>query len=165
MEKFLIALRRVGKVFLGLILIILALLLFLILTIIALPFSLISPFFIKDHRNIGEILDGFSGYFISIAASLDQTGNKAFGKLLTFVLVNTKVEGHAVHEDIDDTISEVTGWNELNDSQTLTGRALSWVLNMLDRNHGIRSAASAYYKAEDKLERYKQYEDILIDYK
>lgn len=155
----------VGKALGSFLLIILSLVLFLLISIISLGFTILSPIFIKDNRNIGEIIEGLGVYFISIAAAVDQTGNAAFGSLLTWGLVDVKKAKHSVHVDIDDTISEITGWNELEDSQTKLGKRLSTILNFLDKDHGVKSAASAYWKAKNKVERYKDFESILLKYK
>lgn len=165
MEKFITALTRIAKIFLGIFLLVLAICLFSLMTIFGLGFTLVSPFFIKDNRNIGEILDGMSFYFISMAASVDQTGNAAFGKFLTWGLVDTEKEKHSMHFDIDDTISEITGWNELENSQKRVGPLLSKILNKAEEEHGLKSAANAYWKAKAKVERYKYLEEKLLTYK
>lgn len=165
MKNIKIAGLRVLKLVLSILLIVTALFLFTTLSVAALLFTLISPFFIKDNRNIGEIVDGFSKYFISIAASIDQTGNAAFGKLLTWGLVSKKASSYSIHNDIDDTISEIVGWNELENAQTKTGKILSSILNTAEKDHGALSAANAYWKAKNKVERYKYLEDKLIKFK
>lgn len=165
MKKIKIGTTRVFKVILGIFLLALAIILFSIMTFFGLGFSLISPFFIKDNRNIGEILDGIAAYFIAIAASVDQTGNAAFGRFLTWGLVNTNKQKHSIHIDIDDTISEITGWNELENSQGRLGPILSKILNTAEKEHGLKSAANAYWKAKNKVERYAYLEEKLLSYK
>lgn len=165
MKKIKKAFTRLFKLLLGIFLLTLALVLLIVLTVCALIYGLYSLISKEDRRNIGELLDDWYKYFIALAASVDQTGNAAVGKLLTKTLVDTSVDNHSVHFDIDDTVSEITGWNELEESQTKLGKILSTILNKAEKEHGLKSAANAYWKAKNKIEKYKHLENFLQKYK
>ena len=156
--------QRVLKIFLAILLIVLAQILLIVLSVVALFFGIYLLIFKKDKRNVGNLLDDWFKYLVSIAASIDQTGNAAVGKLLTAVLVDTSKD-HSIHVDIDDTISEITGWNELTGGQTKTGKILSKILNTVEKEHGLKSAANAYWKSLAKVKKYKHLENKLLKFK
>ena len=75
-------------------------------------------------------------YFLTIAVSVDQTGNVFCKELFNDALIYPK--GHSFGNE-DETISSVLGKNKLGNTLTWTGKILDWILNKLDQNHSINS--------------------------
>lgn len=145
-------LKQIGGFFGSIVLIIVAVVLFIALSIIGFCWSIFTLFY---KRTIGEALTGVSQYFKAIALSIDQLGNVAFAGLLNDVLID-KTLLKLAHNfgDEDETISEVLGWNKLTGALSKTGYLLAIVLNKLDKNHVENAAETAYDKALEKLNRY-----------
>lgn len=104
-----------------LLLLIIALLLSFIIIPIALVYALIKLF-----------LKGTKKYFFSIAVSIDQTGGVVCQHLFNDLMV--KPNGHRFGNE-DETISSVLGKNKATGTLYGIGKALSWLLNAIDKNH------------------------------
>ena len=146
------ALKQILMFFGSLLLIIVAIVLFIAISVIGIAWSFYSLFY---GRTIGKALTGVSQYFKAIALSIDQLGNVAFAGLLNDVLID-KTLLKLAHNfgDEDETISEVLGWNKLTGALSKTGVILSNILNFIDKNHVDNAAETAYEKALVKLNRY-----------
>ena len=78
-------------------------------------------------------LKGFDEYQKNIAISLDQTSN-ALGSYLFNDIFITKESKH-LFGNADSTISAVIGLNLRDDTLTLLGAVLAYILNRLDKGH------------------------------
>lgn len=121
------------KFIISIVLAFVALSLFIILAPIGVLYGLGASFF---RVNIGEGFKKIAGYFMSIAVSIDQTGNVFCKELFNDVLIRPK--GHNFGNE-DETISSVLGKNKLSNTLTWAGKALDWVLNVFERDHSVIS--------------------------
>lgn len=78
-----------------------------------------------------------SEYFFDIALSIDQLGNVACRELFNDALIVNR----SVHRfgNPDETISSVLGKNKQDNTLTVAGKVLDYVLDKLDKNHSINS--------------------------
>jgi hypothetical protein len=106
-------------------LVILAILLFIIFA----PLGWVVALFFKGRKD----------YFWRVAVSIDQTGNAICGKLFDLTL-RTK-DGYAFGE-VDRTISYALGRNKLMNTLTKTGKALDWLLDIIDKEHTLNAVKS-----------------------
>lgn len=105
----------------GFVLLILALLLAIILLPIGFLFQIVTTAFRSLNR-----------YLFTIAKSIDQLGNVVCAELLNATMI--KKDGYKFgFEDV--TISHVLGMNKQIKTLTWTGKALSWLLNTIDKDH------------------------------
>jgi len=105
----------------GFILLIIALLLAIVLLPVGFAFQIITTLF--KSVNI---------YLFTIAKSIDQLGNVVCADLFNYTMI--KKDGYNFgHEDV--TISHVLGMNKKINRLTFTGKALSWLLNAIDKDH------------------------------
>ena len=105
----------------GFILLIIALLLSVVLLPVGLAFQLI----VTSSRSLNS-------YLFTIAKSIDQLGNVICAEFFNYILI--KKNGYKFgNEDV--TISHVLGMNKKFNNLTFTGKALSWLLNAIDKNH------------------------------
>lgn len=106
-------------------------LLFLIAYILLLPLTLINYFVVlftsKDHAK---------SYFRSTAVNIDKFGNREFRTLWNKTL--RKSNGYEFGNP-EETISSALGKNERDGTLSRTGKVLTWILNTLDKNHGLKS--------------------------
>jgi hypothetical protein len=106
-------------------LVILAILLFIIFA----PIGWVVALFFKGRKD----------YFWRVALSIDQTGNVVCGKL--FDLTLRKPNGYSFGE-VDRTISYALGRNKLMNTLTNTGKALDWLLDIIDKEHTLNAVKS-----------------------
>ena len=105
----------------GFILLIIALLLSLVVLPVGFAFQIITALF-----------RGIDKYLFRMAKSIDQFGNVVCEHLFNVTLI--KKNGYKFgNEDV--TISHVLGMNKKFNNLTFTGKALSWLLNAIDKNH------------------------------
>ena len=95
-----------------------------ILSVVIFPLGVLVRMF---YRNVGE-------YLWRILISIDQLGNVVCDKLFDLTLVKRHYFG-----DEDETISSAIGRAKLNNDLTFTGKLLDSFLNLLDKNHSIKS--------------------------
>lgn len=115
-----------------------------VLAIVALLlFSALAPFGVLYgvgasfvRVKIGEGFQKIAGYFMSIAISIDQSGNVFCKELFNDALIRPK--GHSFGNE-DETISSVLGKNKLTNTLTWAGKSLDWVLNLFERDHSVIS--------------------------
>ena len=125
------ALTHVGRVIIGLGLIILAMFLTPFLLFPALGWKIYVSI-TNENRNVGEILTGTAQFFIAIATSIDKFGNSAYGGFFNAILLKNKIYKFGnTHE----TISEVLGWGFYFGDLSKTGLWLYKLLNKIDDNH------------------------------
>lgn len=110
-----------------------AMLLFVLLVPFGIIWGLGASFF---RAKFKEAVDKLSIYFMTIAVSIDQSGNVFCKELFNDVLIKPKGNQFG---DEDETISSVLGRNKLAGTLTWAGQALDWVLDKLDKNHSIKS--------------------------
>lgn len=67
---------------------------------------------------------------------MDQLGNVVCATLFNLVLIKT---GTSKFGDPDETISSVIGKAKLSNRLTFVGNALDFFLNLIDKNHSIKS--------------------------
>ena len=78
----------------------------------------------------------FSEYLWHLATSIDQTLNAC----LSFVLNDfMRLPRGTNYGNIDETISGVTGKNQLSNTLTWFGKAVNWFLSKLEKDHSIKS--------------------------
>jgi hypothetical protein len=102
------------------------LLLFIIAYILFLPLTLINYLFVKNSK----------GYFKSSAVSLDRFGNREFRTLFNKVLI---LHNGYQFGNMDETISGVLGKNERDKTLSKTGLKLVALLNKIDPDHCFKS--------------------------
>ena len=78
-------------------------------------------------------------YFKTIALSIDQLGNVVLSNLLNDTLIDN--DGYKFGDE-DETISKVLGVNKANNTLLKTGKALSFILNKIDKNHVEKASKS-----------------------
>lgn len=101
-------------------------LLFIIAYILFLPLTVVNFIFVKNKK----------GYFKSSAISLDAFANREFRTLWN----KTLRTANGYHfGNINETISSALGKNERDNTLTETGKALVWLLDKIDKNHSIKS--------------------------
>ncbi len=105
----------------GLILLVVALLLGLVL----LPIGFI-------YQCIYTLLKGLNKYLFKIAKSIDQLGNVVCTDLFNHTLIK---KSSNLFGNEDETISSVLGKNKLAGTLTGPGKALSWLLNKIEKDH------------------------------
>ncbi len=78
----------------------------------------------------------FDGYFYQTALDIDRFGNRNFRTLFNQTLIE---EYGYPFGDPRETISSVLGKNQRINSLSNTGKALVWILDLLDKNHSQKS--------------------------
>lgn len=150
------AAANLGRLLGNLFLIILALVLFVPLFVVAIPWK-VWVSFTRENRKAREILSGTGKFFVGIAIAIDQLGNVAFAGLFNDLLVKDPAlfSFGRTHE----TISEVLGWNEYLDNLTRTGKFLVAAVNFFDftkAQHCAHAMAAGLSEAQYKVGFYKK---------
>lgn len=95
-----------------------------------------GPFLYICNNIIALYKGEWNEYNTNLAIAKDQYGN-ALGKyLFNFILI--KNNGYKFG-NIDETISSVIGKNKIGNTLNLLGRFLDKILNLLEKNHSIKS--------------------------
>lgn len=108
---------------------ILGVILFIVAIILFIPLSVIN-FIVVAFKGKAE------KYFLSSAINLDRFGNYEFRSLFNITL--RRPSGYEFG-DFRETISSVLGKNQRDGTLTTTGRVLAWFLDVLDKNHCKKS--------------------------
>jgi len=95
-------------------------------------YLLFLPLTIFNALNVKK-----KGYFKDTAINLDRFGNREFRFSLNKYLILEKSPDR--FGSIEETISSVLGKNELSDNLTTLGKLLCWVLDKIEKNHCIKS--------------------------
>jgi hypothetical protein len=105
--------------------------LFLIAYVLLLPLTILNYIVVlfksKDHAK---------GYFRTSAINIDKFGNREFRTLWNCTL---KKESGYKFGNPDETISSALGKNERDGTLSKAGKALAWVLNLIDKDHCKKS--------------------------
>lgn len=121
------------KIFLSILLLIVAIVLFSLLLVPAIIWGIVASFWKRKLKNgTNEV----ASWFYAWALSIDQLGNVVCKELFNDALITPS---GITFGNPDETISSVLGKNKLNDSLTVTGKSLDWILNKLDPGHSIKS--------------------------
>ena len=102
----------------------------LVLFIIA--YLLFLPITIFNALNVKK-----KGYFKDTAINIDRFGNREFRFSLNKYLILEKSPDR--FGNIEETISGVLGKNQLKNNLTKFGKGLVWLLNKIEKNHCIKS--------------------------
>jgi len=78
--------------------------------------------------------DRGKGYFLNTATNIDKFANQEFRTIFNMILVRGYRFGL-----IGETISSVLGKNKRDGTLTAIGKGLVWILDLLDKNHCIKS--------------------------
>jgi 8-oxo-dGTP diphosphatase len=109
----------------------------LLLSTLLFPLGLLLTFFVnlykKQWRFAFKRLDL---QFLSIAASIDASGNVVCKDLFNITL--KKKQGYEFGKR-KETISSVLGKNKRDNTLTITGKAIAYLLDKIDPNHCIKS--------------------------
>lgn len=108
-------------------------LLFIVAIILFLPLTLLNMVVVVWKKRTFATLNG---YFYQTAVDIDRFGNHNLRTLLNTTLITS--EGYQFG-DFRETISSVLGKNQVLDSLSITGKALVWILDKLDENHCRKS--------------------------
>jgi hypothetical protein len=101
-------------------------LLFIIAYLLFLPLTIFNALNVKKK-----------GYFKDTAINLDRFGNREFRFSLNKYLITEKSTDR--FGSIEETISSVLGKNELSNQLTTLGKLLCWLLDKIEKNHCIKS--------------------------
>lgn len=102
----------------------------LVLFIIA--YLLFLPITIFNALNVKK-----KGYLRDSAVNLDRYANREFRFSLNKYLILEKSPDR--FGSIEETISSVLGKNQLSNSLTKFGKVICWILNKIEKNHCIKS--------------------------
>ena len=117
----------------SIVLVVVAVILFVFLLPIAIIWGVIASFWKRKAKHgVNEL----STWFYAWAISIDQLGNVVCKELFNDALILHKGTQFG---NPDETISSVLGKNKKAGTLNFLGKALDWVLNILDPNHSIKS--------------------------
>jgi len=108
-------------------------LLFIVALVLFLPLTLINMVVVVWKKRTFATLNG---YFYQTAIDIDRFGNHNLRTLLNQTLITS--EGHQFG-DFRETISSVLGKNQGSGTLSDTGKGLVWILDTLDENHCRKS--------------------------
>lgn len=117
-KVFLIFIRYIGSIFL-----------FLLAFILFLPLSLLNYLILLGKGKA-------KGYFLSSAVNLDRFGNYEFRTLFNHTL--RKNNGYKFG-NFEETVSSVLGKNQRDDTLSITGKILAFILDTIDKDHCKKS--------------------------
>ena len=113
------------------------LLLYILATILWIPLTVINLLFVLYiNRKKRSYLRVLNGYFYQTAIDIDRFGNRNFRTLLNYTMIT---EYGYNFGDVRETISSVLGKNQLRGELTGLGIALANLLDWLDPNHCQKS--------------------------
>ena len=95
-------------------------------------YLLFLPLTIFNALNVKK-----KGYFKDTAINLDMFGNREFRFSLNKYLITEKSQDR--FGNIEETISSVLGKNQLSNNLTKFGKVIVWILNKIEKNHCIKS--------------------------
>lgn len=95
-------------------------------------YLLFLPLTIFNALNVKK-----KGYFKDTAINIDRFGNREFRFSLNKYLITEKSPYR--FGNIEETISSVLGKNQLSNNLTTLGKLLCWVLDKIEKNHCIKS--------------------------
>ena len=113
----------------GLILFLTALILKMVFYPIGFTYSCLLTLFKNGYKEL-------DGYLFKCAIADDQHANTYLAKLFNDILIQNG--GHKFGNP-DETISSVLGKNFLKGKLSLMGKALNWILNLIEKDHSTKS--------------------------
>ena len=141
-------------------LVIVAIVLFVVVTPCALVWKIWASFKDENRKN-KYVSKGIAFYFLETATSFDQTGNTVFGGFFNWLFLNSEAKVKYLFGDKDETISEVLGWNKKLNSLNKHGLKMVKILDKLDVNHCEKSRLIGVAKALEKTEVHQKYTNML----
>lgn len=144
---------QLSRLFLSILLFILALILFAVLSVIGFLWSIAKIFYKVDIKTA---IKGLSDYFFSLALSVNQSGAVAFKGLFNDVLIKGKGMPFG---DEDKQISEVLGWNERYYKLTKIGKFIVKILNKIDTKHCENTLFKEVEKSKQKIKLFNKLEN------
>lgn len=85
------------------------------------------------YQCVSTLLKSLNKYLFKIAKSIDQLGNVVCVGLFDSILIKKSSINKFGNED--ETISSVLGRNKKAGTLTVIGKALSWLLNTIEKDH------------------------------
>lgn len=109
----------------------------LLLSAILFPFGLIITFFINLYKRRWQFsFKRLDEQFLSIATSIDASGNVICKDLFNLVLIQKSGYKFGKRKE---TISSVLGKNQRDGTLTDTGKVVVFLLNKIEENHCLKS--------------------------
>ena len=109
----------------------------LFLAILLFPLGLLITFFINLYKRQWRFsFRRLDKQFLSIATSIDASGNVVCKDLFNLILIK---KGGYEFGKRKETISSVLGKNQRDDTLTNTGNVLAFILDKIDSNHCLKS--------------------------
>lgn len=109
----------------------------LFLALILFPIGLLITFIVNLYKRRWKFsFKRLDDQFLSIATSIDTSGNVVCKDLFNWALINKK--GY-LFGNRKETISSVLGKNQLHGNLSWCGIALAWILDTIDKNHCFKS--------------------------
>lgn len=101
------------------------------------PAVIVTAFVAFFNRKVGVGFHNIADYLLEVAQSIDQFGNVVCADLFDVTLIK-KISDHKFGNP-DETISSVLGKNKRSKTLSRVGKVLDWILNLIDKNHSIKS--------------------------
>lgn len=112
----------------------------LILSVILFPLGLLLTFFVNLYKRRWSFsFKRLDQQFLSIATSIDASGNVVCKDLFNLILIQKGGVGFGNRKE---TISSVLGKNKRDGTLTRTGKVIAFVLDKIDPNHCAKSIDS-----------------------
>ncbi len=121
--------QRKANIFIGLLLFLVSIVLFIITT----PIGFLYGFF---YRLFTGFLKGLGGYFLEMAVSIDQLGNVIMQHILNLLWIK---KGGYKFGNRDETISSALGKNKVQNTLSGFGKLIVSILDAIDPNHVLDS--------------------------
>lgn len=108
-----------------------------VLAALLFPFGLLITFFINLYKRRWSFsFKRLDSQFLSIATSIDASGNVVCKDLFNLILIK---KGGYEFGKRKETISSVLGKNQRDDTLTNTGKVVAFILDKIDPNHCLKS--------------------------
>ncbi len=108
-----------------------------ILASILFPLGLLITFILNLYKRRWKFsFKRLDDQFLSIATSIDSSGNVVCKDLFNWALINKK--GY-LFGNRKETISSVLGKNQLHGTLSWCGKLIAWILDAIDKDHCFKS--------------------------
>jgi len=112
----------------------------LVLAMVLFPLGLLITFFINLYKRRWKFsFKRLDSQFLSIATSVDASGNVVCKDLFNLILIK---KGGYEFGKRKETISSVLGKNQRDNTLTVIGKGVAFVLDKIDPNHCMKSIDS-----------------------
>jgi hypothetical protein len=111
----------------------LGIILYIVAVILFIPLTIIN--FVCVLVKYGLKWSTIDGFFYETAVDIDRFGNRNFRTLWNLTLQRNGYK----FGNINETISSALGKNKINNTLTIAGKVLCFILDTLDENHCIKS--------------------------